>query len=51
MISKRAKRRPENLTLQNVALLAEGRLLRFKLHRLALEPGSNVTSLTTFWHS
>ena len=44
-ISKRAKRSPENLALQNVALLAETRMLRFELHRL--EPGSNVTN---FWN-
>ena len=43
VISKRAKRSPENLALQNVALLAETRMLRFELHRL--EPGSNVTQL------
>ena len=45
IVSKRARRRPENLALQNVALLAESRLLRFRLRRF--EPGSNVTS---FWN-
>ena len=45
-ISKRAKRRPENLALQNVAMLAEIRMLRFETNRLT-EYGleSNVTTL------
>ena len=45
VVSKRAKRRPDNLALQNVALLAETRLLRFRCHRM--EAGSEVTS---FWN-
>ena len=44
-ISKRAKRRPENLALQHVALLAELRMVRFEINRM--EPGSIVT---TFWN-
>ena len=44
VISKRAKRRPENIALEHAALLAKYRLLLFQSHRL--KPGSNVT---TFW--
>ena len=44
-VSKRAKRSPENFALQNVAFLAENRMMRIEINRLT--PGSNVT---TFWN-
>ena len=45
-VSKRAKRNPQDLALQNVAMLAEIRMLRFESNRL-MEYGleSNVTTL------
>ena len=46
--SERAKRRPQNLALREVALIAEKRLLRFRYSRLTrLRSGSEVTS---FWN-